>query len=272
MTIDELPKLEEGAHTLDIVVDRLRVKEDSRQRIAEGAEAALRLSDGKVIAFDMDDNEEEVFSDRYACPYCGYSVPKLEPKLFSFNSPTGSCPTCNGMGEVDGWDINKVVEFPELSLRSGAVQGWSCTQPYNFTLLQDLSKAKHISLDEPWEKLSPEAQEMVLYGSKDKISLTFCSPKGEKITREQPFEGIIPMSNRRFETTESSAVKADLEKWRSLQTCPACRGARLNEAARDLHRFGRAQKAIQDISGASVGQGRDLFPNAQARRRVSGYR
>ena len=115
------------------------------------------------------------------------------------------------MGEVDGWDINKVVEFPELSLRSGAIQGWSCTQPYNFTLLQDLSKAKHISLDEPWEKLSPEAQEMVLYGTKDKISLTFCSPKGEKITREQPFEGIIPMSNRRFETTESSAVKAVLK-------------------------------------------------------------
>ena len=260
VTIDELPKLEEGAHTLDIVVDRLRVKEDSRQRIAEGAEAALRLSDGKVIAFDMDDNEEEVFSDRYACPYCGYSVPKLEPKLFSFNSPTGSCPTCNGMGEVDGWDINKVVEFPELSLRSGAVQGWSCTQPYNFTLLQDLSKAKHISLDEPWEKLSPEAQEMVLYGSKDKISLTFCSPKGEKITREQPFEGIIPMSNRRFETTESSAVKADLEKWRSLQTCPACRGARLNEAARSTYiGSGEHKKAIQDISALPLDKAETYF-------------
>lgn len=260
VTIDELPKLEEGAHTLDIVVDRLRVKEDSRQRIAEGAEAALRLSDGKVIAFDMDDNEEEVFSDRYACPYCGYSVPKLEPKLFSFNSPTGSCPTCNGMGEVDGWDINKVVEFPELSLRSGAVQGWSCTQPYNFTLLQDLSKAKHISLDEPWEKLSPEAQEMVLYGTKDKISLTFCSPKGEKITREQPFEGIIPMSNRRFETTESSAVKADLEKWRSLQTCPACRGARLNEAARSTYiGSGEHKKAIQDISALPLDKAEAYF-------------
>ena len=260
VTIDELPKLEEGAHTLDIVVDRLRVKEDSRQRIAEGAEAALRLSDGKVIAFDMDDNEEEVFSDRYACPYCGYSVPKLEPKLFSFNSPTGSCPTCNGMGEVDGWDINKVVEFPELSLRSGAIQGWSCTQPYNFTLLQDLSKAKHISLDEPWEKLSPEAQEMVLYGTKDKISLTFCSPKGEKITREQPFEGIIPMSNRRFETTESSAVKADLEKWRSLQTCPACRGARLNEAARSTYiGSGEHKKAIQDISALPLDKAEAYF-------------
>ena len=249
VTIDELPKLEDGAHTLDIVVDRLRVKEDSRQRVAEGAEAALRLSDGKVIAFDMDDNKEEVFSDRYACPYCGYSVPKLEPKLFSFNSPSGSCPTCNGMGEVNGWDINKIVEFPELSLRSGAIQGWGRTQPYNFTLLQDLSKAKNISLDEPWEKLSPEAQEMVLYGTKDRISLTFCSPKGEKITREQPFEGIIPMSNRRFETTESSAVKADLEKWRSLQTCPACHGARLNEAARHTFIGSEDQKkAIQDIS------------------------
>ena len=164
------------------------------------------------------------------------------------------------MGEVDGWDINKVVEFPELSLRSGAIQGWSCTQPYNFTLLQDLSKAKHISLDEPWEKLSPEAQEMVLYGTKDKISLTFCSPKGEKITREQPFEGIIPMSNRRFETTESSAVKADLEKWRSLQTCPACRGARLNEAARSTYiGSGEHKKAIQDISALPLDKAEAYF-------------
>lgn len=249
VTIDDLPELHDDAHTLDIVVDRLKIKEDSRQRIAEGVEAALRLSEGKVIVLDMESGKEEIFSDRYSCPYCGYTVPKLEPKLFSFNSPVGSCPTCNGMGTVEDWDLSKIVEFPELSLRSGAIQGWGCTQPYNFMLLEDLSKAKGISLDKPWQELPEQQQKKVLWGTEDNIPLTFISPKGEKITREAPFEGIVPASTRRYENTESTAVKAELDNWRSLQTCPACNGTRLNEAAR--HTFigsGSQKKAIQEIS------------------------
>lgn len=260
LTIDELSELGEENSRVEVVVDRLRVREDSRQRLAEGIEAAFKLSGGKAVVCDMDNGKEEVFSNLYACPYCDYSVPKLEPKLFSFNNPHGSCSTCSGLGLTEQWDESKIVEHPTLSLRSGAISGWNCMHPYNFTLLTDLAKAKNISLDKAWDELSEKEHKAVLWGTEDEIALTYTSPKGEKILRHQKFEGIIPMSARRYETTESSSVKAELEKWRSLKSCPACGGARLSTEARNVFiGEGEQRKAIQEITALSLVKTTDYF-------------
>lgn len=262
LTIDELEGVDQDSRQIEVVMDRLRVREDSRQRIAEGVEASFKLSGGKVIVCDMDDGKEEIFSNLYACPYCDYAVPKLEPKLFSFNSPQGSCPTCSGLGLTEQWDESKIVEHPTLSLRSGAISGWNCMHPYNFALLQDLAKAKNISLDKAWDELSEKEHKEILWGTEEEIPLTYTSPKGEKIVRHQKFEGIIPMSARRYETTESTSVKADLEKWRSLKTCKACGGARLSEEARNVFiGEGDQKKAIQEITSLSLVKTEEYFQN-----------
>lgn len=260
-TIDELPELSENHSDIDVVMDRLRVRSDSRQRIAEAAESALKLSGGKVIALDMEEASEEIYSDRFACPYCGYSVPVMEPKLFSFNSPSGSCPTCSGLGEIEDWDPAKVVSSDDLSLAAGAIEDWDPVHRYNYEMLEDVSRALGFSLSTPWKDLDQSIQRQILWGTHAPVKLRFISGKGEVFeSSDRPFEGIIPLTARRYEQTDVPAVKSELGKWRSMCVCPACKGARLCEAARNTYIGEDGQKkTVQDVSSMPLNKAKEYF-------------
>lgn len=243
-TLPDCPELDsEAEHTIEVVYDRLRVKGDSRQRIAEGIEASLRIADGIVVVAEIDGEGRKVFSDKYACPYCGYSVGELEPKRFSFNSIQGSCPHCGGMGLVEEFDPKKVVSFPELSLSNGAVYGWDKRNKYNFPLLEELSAALGFSVDTPWCELSENVRHAVLYG---------LSQEDEARALEdgyRPFKGVIPLSRKQYQETEHESVRESLNRWKSMMTCPECDGQRLCEAARFTFIGQGMQKAnIAEIS------------------------
>jgi len=231
---DELPKLKKNEkHSIDVVVDRLKLRADLKQRLAESFETALRLAEGRAIALEMDSGKEQIFSNKFACPTCGYSLQELEPRLFSFNNPMGACPECDGLGHIEFFDPKRIVAFPNLSLASGAVKGWDRRNQFYFTMLSSLAKHYEFDIDAPFENLPASAQEVVLYGSgKEKIPFAYINERGRTVIKEHTFEGVVNNLQRRYHETDSMAVKEELSKFINEKQCPECNGARLRVEAR----------------------------------------
>ena len=236
--LEEAPKLDpKKKHSIDAVVDRLKVRGDVAQRLAESFETALRMADGVARISFMDDPKREdlVFSDKFACTVCGYSIADLEPKLFSFNNPAGACPTCSGLGMQQFFDPARVVHHPNLSLAGGAIRGWDRRNAYYFALMQSLAKHYKFDVEEQWQDLPAKIQKVVLNGSgEDKIDFKYVSANGGTLRRSHKWEGVIPNLERRYRETESVAVREELSKYLSNQSCPECSGTRLNRAARNV--------------------------------------
>ncbi|MDP3672941.1 MAG: excinuclease ABC subunit UvrA [Telluria sp.] len=263
---DDLPKLKKAEkHDIDVVIDRVKVRADIKQRLAESFEAALRLADGRAIAMEMDSGAEHLFNAKFACPICNYSISELEPRLFSFNSPVGACPSCDGLGHMEFFDPARVVAFPTLSLASGAIKGWDRRNGYYFALLESLGKHYKFSLDVPFEELAPNIQAAVLHGSGDeeiRFSYTLDSgaSAGRKVTKKHAFEGILPNMERRYRETDSVAVREELARYRSMQPCPECGGTRLRSEARHVKVGEGAQaRAIFEIGHATLRESFEYF-------------
>ena len=236
--IDAVPPLAlRQKHTIEAVIDRFKPRADIKQRLAESFETALKLGDGMAIVQSMDETEREplLFSSKYSCPVCDYSLPELEPRLFSFNSPVGACPTCDGLGVAQFFDPARVVAHPELSLAAGAMRGWDRRNAYYFSMITSLAKHYRFDVDLPWQLLPGDIREVILHGSgKEAINLVYVGENGNKYQRKHPFEGILPNLERRYRETESAAVREELAKYISERPCPDCGGARLNRSARNV--------------------------------------
>ncbi|SAI37795.1 excinuclease ABC subunit A [Bordetella ansorpii] len=234
--IDSMPPLKKNEkHDIDVVIDRLRVRPESKQRLAESFETALQLADGRAIALDMDSEREQIYSSRYACPVCSHSLPELEPRLFSFNNPMGACPSCDGIGQVGFFDPKRVVAFPELSLAAGAIRGWDRRNSFAHTLLTSLAAHYGFDIDTPFENLSEDTRHKVLYGSgEEEIQFFYLNEKGKSTTKRHAFEGVIPNLERRWRDTDSANVREELGKYRAIKTCPDCGGSRLRAEARHV--------------------------------------
>ncbi len=239
--IDDLPKLKKNLkHTVEVVVDRLKVRPEVKQRLAESFETALRHSDGRALAIEMDSGREHLFSAKFACPICSYSLSELEPRLFSFNNPMGACPRCDGLGAISFFDPRRVVVHPHLSLGSGAIRGWDRRNQFYFQMLQCLAQHYGFDLEAPFEQLPQAVQDAVLLGSgRDKIRFIYIGERGNKHQREHAFEGIIPNLERRYRETDSIVVREELAKYLNTQPCPECRGTRLRREARNVRVAGR---------------------------------
>ena len=236
--IDAVPALAlRQKHTIEAVIDRFKPRADIRQRLAESFETALKLGDGMAIVQSMDDVTREplLFSSKYACPVCDYSLPELEPRLFSFNSPVGACPGCDGLGVAQFFDPVRVVAHPELSLAAGAMRGWDRRNAYYFSMITSLAKHYRFDVDMPWQELPEATRNIILHGSgTEAITLTYVSESGSKHQRKHAFEGIVPNLERRYRETESAAVREELSKYISERPCTECGGARLNRQARNV--------------------------------------
>ncbi len=250
--VDTLPKLKKTErHTIDVVVDRLKVRPDMKQRLAESFETALRLADGRAIALEMDTDRQHLFSSKFACPICSYSLPELEPRLFSFNNPMGACPDCDGLGQITFFDPKRVVAHPSLSLAAGAVKGWDRRNQFYFQMLQSLAAFFEFDIDTPFEDLPENVRKILLYGSgKQEIPFSYINERGRASVREHVFEGIIPNLERRYRETDSAAVREELAKYQNNQACPSCEGTRLRREARFV-RIGAGEdaRAIYEVSG-----------------------
>ena len=260
--LDQPPALDlRKKHNIDAIVDRFKVKDDIRLRLAESFETALRLADGVArIAWMKDtDAEEIVFSDRFACNICGYSLTELEPRLFSFNNPSGACPGCDGLGVKQFFDADRVVVSPGLSLAGGAIRGWDRKTTYYYQMIQSLASHYGFDIETPFNELSKKLQDVVLRGSgKEKIEFFYANSRGMQIKKLHRFEGVLPNLERRYRETESSAVREELSKFLNSQDCPDCEGTRLNRAAR--HVF-VAERSLPEITSLSVGHAREFFDN-----------
>ncbi len=251
--VDNLPTLKKNdKHTIEVVVDRVKVRADLKQRLAESFETALRLAEGRALTVDMDSNAEQLFSAKFACPEpgCDYAIAELEPRLFSFNNPMGACPECDGLGHVTFFDPKRVVAFPSLSLASGAIKGWDKRNAYSFSMMQGLAGFYDFDIDTPFESLNDTAQQRILYGSgRQTIPFTYLSDKGRSVVREHTFEGVIPNLERRYKETDSATIREELAKLQNIQPCPACAGTRLRESARNV-RVGEddAARTLHEIS------------------------
>lgn len=234
--VDALPQLAKTSkHNVDVVVDRLKVKADMKQRIAESFETALRLADGKAIAVEMDSAIEHLFSAKFSCPVCDYSLAELEPRLFSFNNPMGACPKCDGLGNVNFFDPKRVVAFPHLSLASGAIKGWDKRNQFYFQMLTSLANHYTFDIETPFEKLPQTMQETVLNGSgKEQIAFNYLNERGTIFQRSHSFEGILHNLQRRYHESDSLAVREELSKYINSTTCPDCAGTRLKREARHV--------------------------------------
>ncbi len=234
--LDSMPELNKNEkHDIDVVIDRLRIKPESKQRLAESFETALTLAQGRVVALDMDTDQEHLFSSRYACPVCSHSLPELEPRLFSFNNPVGACASCDGLGHVGFFDPKRVVAFPELSLGSGAIRGWDKRNAFTFSMLSSLATHYEFDIETAWDTLPEPLRQIVLYGSGEvELPFFYLNEKGRSSVKRHAFEGVIPNLERRWKETDSSAVREELGKYRAVQTCPACQGSRLRAEARHV--------------------------------------
>ena len=266
---DLQPLSKNEKHDIDVVIDRLKVRADARQRLAESFEAALRLGHSRAIAVEMDSGQEHWFNAKYACPVCNYSIAELEPRLFSFNSHVGACPTCDGIGSVDVFDVHRVVAFPELSLAGGVIRGWDRRNGYYFSLLQSVCKHYGADIEAPFESLPEPVQKVILYGSGDEdIAFEYVmesgARKGKSMLKNHPFEGVLPNMERRYRDTESSVVREELARYRNTQPCPSCHGTRLRQEAR--HVFvgdGEQRRAIYQISRTTLGEAQQYFQQLQ---------
>ena len=256
--LDPIPKLDpKRKHDIDIVIDRIKVRADIRQRLAESLETAIGLADGLVLIAPMEEGEELRFSARYACPECGYSLEELEPRLFSFNNPYGACPTCDGLGIETYFDPDKVVLHPELGLAGGAIRGWDRRNAWSYQTLQGLSAHYGFDLESPWQDLSPELQHIVLYGSgKEAIAFEYLKPRGGTRVEEHPFEGVLPNLARRYREVEVASVREELAKLQSTRPCPSCEGTRLRREARHVL---IANASLPTIAALSIADAHGFF-------------
>ncbi|MBI5256964.1 MAG: excinuclease ABC subunit UvrA [Burkholderiales bacterium] len=240
----DLPKLKKAEkHDIDVVIDRLKARPDAKQRLAESFEAALRAAEGRAIALEMDNGKEHLFSSKFACPVCSYSLPELEPRLFSFNAPMGACPHCDGLGQQTVFDPDRVVAFPSLSLAGGAVKGWDRRNAYTFSMLESVARHYGFDIDTAFEELPKKAQKALLYGSgSEDIEFIYTAEgggsggrgKARTVKRWHPFEGIIPNFERRYRETDSVAVREDLARYQAAKPCAHCHGTRLRREARHV--------------------------------------
>ncbi len=223
-------------HTIEVVVDRFKVRDDLQQRLAESFETALELSGGIATVASMDgDSEELLFSANFACTHCGYSMAELEPRIFSFNNPAGACPTCDGLGVQQFFDADRVITNTELSLAGGAIRGWDRRNFYYFQMLTSLAEHYKFDVEAPFEKLSAKIRNIVLHGSgKESIAFKYINDRGDVVVRNHPFEGILNNMDRRYRETESNAVREELAKYINTQACSSCGGSRLREEARHV--------------------------------------
>lgn len=260
--LDNPPELEKNKkHTIEVVVDRFKVKPGIELRLAESFETALELTDGlaKVVSMDDDKVEAIVFSSRFACPECGYAISELEPRLFSFNNPTGACPTCDGLGVRQYFDPNKVVQQPLNSLAEGAIRGWDRRSMYYFGLLRALGKHYGFTTDKPWQDLPESIQQLILYGTGNtEIEFNYINDRGDKIARKHPFEGVINNMQRRYRETESIMVREELGKYLNMQPCPSCSGSRLRQEARHVFIDGLN---LPQVTHKAVGESAAYFAN-----------
>jgi excinuclease ABC subunit A len=256
--IDTLPKLHKTKkHTVEVVIDRLKVSPDAKQRLAESFETALRHADGRALAVEMDTDHEHLFSAKFSCPICSYSLSELEPRLFSFNNPLGACTKCDGLGQITFFDPARVVAFPHLSLASGAVKNWDRRNQFYFQLLANLAEHYEFDLDTPFEALNENIQNIILHGSgKEKIQFTYLNETKRKYQQKHSFEGIIPNLTRRYKETESQTVREELAKYLNAQTCPECNGTRLCREARHVL---VNERAIYEINALPLKQAKVFF-------------
>ncbi|MEN9482775.1 excinuclease ABC subunit UvrA [Sphaerotilus montanus] len=257
----EVPPLKKTEkHDIDVVIDRLKVRPDAQQRLAESFEAALRIAEGRALVLEMDSGREHLFSSKFSCPVCSYSLSELEPRLFSFNSPVGACPSCDGLGHVNVFDPERVVAFPTLSLGSGAVKGWDRRNGYTFSMLESVAAHYGFDLELPFEELAPAHRHALLYGSgEDEITFTYAAEgangKKRSVKRAHAFEGIIPNLERRYRETDSSAVREDLARYQANKPCADCGGARLRREARNVllaDANGLPSRAIFEVEHATL--------------------
>ncbi|MFC5551896.1 excinuclease ABC subunit UvrA [Massilia aerilata] len=249
--VDDLPKLKKTEkHTIDVVIDRIKVTPEIKQRLAESFETALRLADGRAVAYEMDTEKEHIFSNKFACNVCGYSLQELEPRLFSFNNPMGACQECDGLGHIEFFDPKRIVAFPNLSLASGAVKGWDRRNQFYFQMLSSLAQHFEFDLDKPFEQLPKAAQDVVLFGSgKNTVPFAYVNERGRTVIREHTFEGVVNNLQRRYRETDSMAVKEELAKFINEKECPTCGGARLRTEARYVKvGHGEQQRAIYEVA------------------------
>ena len=262
---DALPKLKKAEkHDIDVVIDRLRVQPDVKQRLAESFEAALRIAEGRAIALELDSGREHLFSSKFGCPVCSYSLSELEPRLFSFNSPMGACPACDGLGQVTVFDADRVVAFPSISLASGAIKGWDRRNSYTHSMLEAVARHCGFNTETPWEQLPAAARQVLLHGSgTQEIEFVYQAEgagkdgkaKTRSLKRSHPFEGILPNLERRFRETDSTAVRDDLMRYQAVKPCAACGGARLRREARHVflqHADGTRGKPIFEVEHATL--------------------
>ncbi|WP_339617660.1 excinuclease ABC subunit UvrA [uncultured Gilvimarinus sp.] len=257
--LDDAPALDKKKkHTIDVVIDRFKVRDDLKVRLAESFETALNLAEGLAGISDMDGQQEDrIFSAKHACPVCDYSLSELEPRLFSFNNPAGACPTCDGLGLKQFFDESKVVLFPEASLAQGAIRGWDKRNIYYFHMLTSIAEHYGFDVDTPWQDLSQEQQRAVLDGSGDDvIAFNYVNERGDVIQRKHTFEGVVPNLERRYRDTESSAVREELAKFLSTQPCPSCKGARLRREARNVF---VDERTLPQITDMPVGEAHQYF-------------
>ena len=260
--IDAFPKLDKmKKHTIEVVVDRLKVAAEAKQRLAESFETSLRVGGAKVIAVNMDTAKESLFSSKFACPVCDYSLSEMEPRLFSFNNPMGACQTCDGLGQITFFDPKRIVAYPGLSLAGGAIKGWDRRNQFYFQILVGLAGHYQFDIDKPFDKLAAETQQLILYGSgKTKIAFKYPGERGKPILREDTFEGIVPSLERRHRETDSMAVREELSKYISTKICPDCEGTRLRTEARNV-RVG--DRTIHELSAMSLKDSFRWFDNVK---------
>ncbi|WP_333703608.1 excinuclease ABC subunit UvrA [Vibrio hepatarius] len=261
--LDDAPALEKNKkHTIEVVIDRFKVRSDLQLRLAESFETCLSLSDGIAKVINMDDEKDElVFSSKFACPICGYAITELEPRLFSFNNPNGACQTCDGLGTQQAFDADRVIQDENLTLGEGAIRGWGRRSIFYFQQLNALANFYGFDIDTKFKDIPKAYQDKILNGSgKDKIDFVYINERGDKMTRSHVFEGVLPNLNRRYHETESDSVRDDLSQYISTKPCPSCHGTRLNKAARNVF---IADETLPDIVKKPIAECLDYFEQLQ---------
>jgi len=254
-------------HDIDVVIDRLKVRPDMLQRIAESMETALRLADGRALVLDLDTGTEHAFNAKFACPHCSFAIGELEPRLFSFNSPLGACPDCEGLGEQSFFDPARIVAFPDISLASGAIKGWDKRNAYYFAMLESLAKHYGFDLETPFESLTENVKQVLLFGSgEEEIKFSYVLESGAKAGRKtskmHPFEGIVNNMSRRYRDTDSSLVREELARYRGHRACLACEGTRLRAEARHVRLgTGASARTLHDVSHTTLSECQAYFQN-----------
>ncbi|MBH8581286.1 excinuclease ABC subunit UvrA [Bisbaumannia pacifica] len=259
LELDDLAPLDKNKkHDISVVVDRIKVRDGLAQRLAESFETALNLADGVAMVHFMEGEREDIaFSARFACPVCGYSISELEPRMFSFNNPAGACSSCDGLGVQQVFDPEKLISHPELSLAEGVIKGWDRRSVYYFNQLQAVAAHYRFELETPWQELARHEREVILHGSgHDPIAFDYVGDRGRRVTREHPFEGVLPNMQRRYRETESNSVREELARYIAVQPCPSCHGSRLRKEARHVY---IDERTLPEMVRLPIGEAWDYF-------------